>query len=48
LLVARDVEELVPALGDHFEPVPAALKLIAKRANEFPGGVKDKDGRMVL
>ena len=35
LLIAGDVEELLVALGAHFEAVAAALKLIAERAHEF-------------
>ena len=35
LLVTGDVEELLPALGAHFEPVAAALELAAERAHEL-------------
>ena len=48
LLIRGDVEKLFLALGDDFQPMPAALKLISKRADKFPLLIEHEDGRMLL
>ena len=48
LLITGDVEELLAALRVHREPVPAALKLAAERADEFPLRIEDEDRRVIL
>ena len=46
-LIAGDVQKLFAVLFVDFEPVAAALKLLAERADVFAFRVEDEDRRMI-